>query len=124
MIKRIVVGLALLFGILLLTLPKTDEQSVTKLASGSMLMCSMDFRKQVEVQLIKEESVTAEFTNTCPDLIAALEVTETGEITITGNTHPITLTLTPVVEKGGVRWSCHGEPAESVTKLCRSPSAS
>lgn len=119
MIKRIIVSLVLLFGILMLTLPKTDEKSVAKIASGSMLMCSLDFRKQVEQQVLKEESVTSEFNNTCPDLIASLEVSEEGEIVITGNKHQLTMTLVPVVEGGKVRWSCRGEPAESVTKLCK-----
>jgi len=119
MIKRIIVSLVLLFGILLLTLPKTDEKSVAKIASGSMLMCSLDFRKQVEQRVLKEEPVTILFNNACPELIASLEVSEEGEIVISGSKYPLTMTLVPVVEGGKVRWSCSGEPAASVTKLCK-----
>jgi hypothetical protein len=119
MIKRVIVSLAILFGILLLTLPSTDEKSVAKIASGSMLMCTKDFRKQVEQQVLREEPVSVVFNNTCPDLIAELEVSETGEIFITGSKHPLTMTLTPAIEHGKVLWSCSGEPASSITKLCK-----
>lgn len=119
MIKRVIVSLALLFGILLLTLPKTDNESVAKIASGAMLMCTLDFRKQVEAQLDRGEAVSAEFNNSCPDTIASLEISEQGEIVITGNKHPLTMTLTPVMENGKVRWSCQGTPAGSVSKLCK-----
>jgi hypothetical protein len=119
MIKRVIVSLAILFGILLLTLPSTDDKSVARIASGSMLMCTKEFRGQVEQQVLREEPVTVEFRNTCPDLIAALEVSETGEMIISGNKHPLTMTLTPAVENGKVMWSCSGEPADAVTKLCK-----
>lgn len=119
MIKRVIVSLAILFGILLLTLPSTDEKSVARIASGSMLMCTKEFRGQVEQQVLRDEPVTAEFSNTCPDLIATLEVSETGEMVITGSKHPLTMTLTPAIENGKVMWSCSGEPETSITKLCK-----
>lgn len=119
MIKRVVGSLIMLFGILLLTLPKTNEKSAVKLASSAMLMCTMEFRKQVEQQVIHDEAVSVEFRNTCPDLIATLEVSEAGDIVIAGNKHPLTMTLSPVVEGGKIRWSCRGEPATSVAKLCK-----
>lgn len=119
MVKRIIVGLVLLFGILLLTLPRTDDKSLAKIASGSILMCTKDFRKDVEQQVLRDEAVTVAFKNSCPDLIAKLEMDDAGEIVITGNKYPLTMTLSPVVENGKVRWSCSGEPAESVTKLCK-----
>lgn len=119
MIKRIIVSLAILFGILLLTLPSTDEQSVARIASGSMLMCTKDFRGLVEKQVLTEEPVTVEFSNACPDLIAALEVDEAGEMVITGSKHALTMTLTPAIENGKVMWSCSGEPESSITKLCK-----
>lgn len=119
MVKRIIVGLVLLFGILLLTLPSRDEKSLAKIASGSILMCTKDFRKEVEQQVLRNEAVTATFRNSCPELIAKLDEDEAGEVVITGNKYPLSMTLTPVVENGKVRWSCSGEPAESVTKLCK-----
>jgi hypothetical protein len=119
MMSRWVVGLVLFFGILMMMLPKTDEKSLTKIASQSMLMCTKDFRELVAQQVIKEEPVAVEFRNKCPDLIASLEMGERGEMVITGNKHQLKMTLTPVVEDGKVRWSCHGEPAAAVTKLCR-----
>lgn len=118
MISRWVAGVVILFGILLMMLPSRDEQSLSKIASGSMLMCSKDFREQVAQQLLREESVDVAFHNKCPDLILSLQVSDTGEMVITGNNHPLTMTLVPVVEQGQVRWSCRGEPAAAVTKLC------
>ena len=117
--SRWVVGVVLFFGILMMLLPKTDEKSLTKIASQSMLMCTKDFRERVAQKVIKGKAVAVEFRNTCPDLIASLEMDERGEMVITGNKHPLKMTLTPVVEGGKVRWSCHGEPAAAVTKLCR-----
>jgi len=119
MINRGVAGVILLFGILLLMLPKRDEASLAKIASGSMLMCTLDYREQVERQVLQGESVSVAFQNKCPDLIASLEVNAQGEMIITGNKHPLKMTLFPVVENGKIRWSCHGEPQASVTKLCK-----
>lgn len=119
MISRWIVGVVLLFGILLMMLPNTDEESLARIASASMLMCTMDFREQVARQVIRDEVIAVEFRNTCPDLIAALDVSESGELVITGNKHQMKMTLSPVVEGGKVRWSCRGEPATVVTKLCK-----
>jgi hypothetical protein len=119
MIVRWIVGVALLFGILLVMLPKTDETSLAKIASQAMLMCTKDFREQVEQKLVQDEAVTLEFKNTCPDLIARVTVDERGNMVVAGNRHPLKMTLSPVVEGGAVRWHCRGEPAASVTSLCR-----
>lgn len=119
MISRWVVGVALLFGILLFMLPKTDEQSLSRIASASMLMCTKDFREQVARQVIRGEIVAAEFRNKCPDLIASLEIDDQGGMVIAGNKHKLKMALKPVVEGGKVRWSCRGEPAASVAKLCK-----
>ena len=119
MIIRWVVGVALLFGILLLMLPKTDEKSLAKIASQAMLMCTKDFREQVAQRVVRDEAVTLQFKNTCPDLIAWVAVDESGGMVIAGNRHPLKMTLSPVVEGGEVRWNCRGEPAASVTRLCR-----
>lgn len=118
-ISRWVVGVALLVGILLVMLPKRDEQSLAKIASTSMLMCTADFRAQVAQQLIRKETVSAEFINKCQDLIAALEVSERGEVVITGKKYHLKVALTPIAEDGKVRWSCHGEPASAMTRLCK-----
>jgi len=119
MISRIIIGVVLLFGILLLTLPKRDEESLAKIASASMLMCTLDVRERVERQLHRDAVVTVEFRNKCPKLIAKLEVNELGEMVIVGKKHQIKMALTPGVKDGEVRWSCRGEPAEAVTKLCK-----
>jgi hypothetical protein len=119
MISRWVVGVVLLFGILLSMLPKRDEDSLSKIASASMLMCTLDFREHVAQRVIRGETVAVEFRNKCPDLIAALEVDELGEMVIAGNRHPLKMTISPIVEGGKVRWSCRGEPAAAVTKLCK-----
>lgn len=119
MISRWIAGVVLLFGILLLMLPKTDEESLAKIASTSMLMCSSELRDAVAQQVLREEEVTVTFGNRCPDLIASLEVSPAGEIAIVGNKHSLRMTLTPVVENGEVVWHCQGEPAASITKLCK-----
>jgi hypothetical protein len=119
MMSRWVVGVVLLFGILLMLLPKRDEASLARIASQAMLMCSKDFREQVAQQVIREEAVAVEFENKCPDLIASLVVDARGGMVIAGNKHALKMTLMPAVEGGTVRWSCRGEPAAAVTKLCR-----
>lgn len=119
MLQRVIASLVMLFGILIFLLPKTDDKSSAMLASGAMLNCSTDYRQQVAQHLLRQEAVTVEFRNTCPDMIAAMEVSEQGEIVLTGSKHSLVLHLTPVIEDGKVLWSCLGEPAELVTKLCR-----
>ncbi len=119
MISRWVVGVVLLFGILLLMLPNRDEESLIKIASTSMLMCTSEVRDRVASQVLRGKGVTGDFRNKCPDLIALLDIGESGEIVIAGNRHQLKMTLTPVVEDGKVRWSCQGEPADTITKLCR-----
>ena len=120
MIIRWVVGVVLLFGILLMTLPKRDEASLARIASQAMLMCTQDFREQVARKVISGDAVALEFKNTCPDLVASLEVDGRGSMVIKGNSHRLEMRLIPAVEGGKVRWRCRGEPAGAVTKLCRS----
>lgn len=119
MMTRWVAGVVVLFGILIMMLPKTDEASVAKIGAASMLMCTRDFRHEVEAQLLRNEPVTAEFDNRCPDLVGRLEMDADGTMVISGNKHPVTMSLRPFVEPEGVRWSCVGEPSELVTNLCK-----
>lgn len=119
MIQRVIVSLVVLFGILMLLLPKTDDASVARIASAAMLKCTMDVRGQVARQLLKHESVTRQFENPCPDMIAALDVNTLGELVITGTKHALILTLSPVVDDEQVLWSCIGEPVAFVTPLCK-----
>ncbi len=119
MIKRMLVATFILFAVLLLMLPRTDDASKKKMASAAMLMCSKDFRKAVSEGVLREEAVALQFNNSCPDLIATLVVDEDGGMTLHGAQHGVTMELTPVVELGEVRWSCHGEPAEVITTLCK-----
>jgi len=110
MIYRWLVGVALLFAILLLMLPNKDEKSVTKIASASMLACTLDYRDQVGRQLARKEAVTVIYDNKCQNVIATVEVGERGDIVITGKEHQLMLTLSPLVSNGKVHWSCQGEP--------------
>lgn len=119
MIKRMIVAVAVLFAILLLMLPKTDDASKKKMASAAMLMCSSDFRKEVAQQVLAEGEVDQTFNNKCPELIASLSADEAGVVTLHGAKHGVTMVLTPQVVQGEVRWSCHGEPRETLTKLCK-----
>ena len=119
MIYRWLVGVALLFAILLLMLPNKGDQSVVKIASASMLACTLDFRNQVETQLLRKAAVTVKFENKCQNLIAAVVVDERGEIVIAGKEQQLKLTLSPVMDNDKVHWSCRGEPASAVTKLCK-----
>ena len=120
MIMRWVVGVALLFGILLLMLPKTDEESLSRIATASMLVCTSDLRDRVAQAMLNGEAVNEDAGNPCPDLIAGLEVSALGEIRITGNRHPITMTLSPHLDGAELGWRCMGEPAVAVTRLCKS----
>jgi hypothetical protein len=119
MLSRWVAGVVVLFGILLFMLPRSDEQSLSRIASTSMLACTKELRKEAARQLLNEEAVEVEFKNNCPELIASLEIDGQGEMLVTGNRHPLTLRLHPVMENGKLRWSCHGDPPERVTKLCK-----
>ena len=119
MIYRWLIGVVLLFAILLLMLPSKDENSVAKIASASMLACTLDFRDQVGRQLIRKEAVAVKFENKCQNVIAAVEVGERGDIVINGKGQQLKLTLSPVVDNGKLRWSCYGEPAGAVTNLCK-----
>jgi hypothetical protein len=119
MIFRWLIGIALLFAILLLLLPNKGEHSEARIASASMLACTLNFRDRVGQQLVRNEVPTARFENKCQNAIAAVEVSQRGEIVITGTQHQLKLTLSPVVDRGQVRWSCRGEPAAAVTKLCK-----
>ena len=118
MIYRWLIGVALFFAILLLMLPNKGEESVAKIASASMLACTLDYRDRVGQQLVRKEAVAVKFKNKCQNIIAAVEVGERGDIVISGKEHQLKLTLSPVVDNDKVRWSCHGEPAAVVTKLC------
>ncbi|MDH4134503.1 MAG: hypothetical protein OEV31_06905 [Gammaproteobacteria bacterium] len=119
MIYRWLLGVVLLFAILLVLLPNKGEDSDARIASASMLACTLDFREQVGRQLLAKAPITAKFTNKCPNVIAAVEAGEVGEIVITGTQHQLKLTLSPVQSEGKLHWSCRGEPARAVTKLCK-----
>jgi hypothetical protein len=118
-ISRWVVGVVLLFGILLMTLPNRDPQSLSRIGSASMLACTKDLRRQIEPQVLRGDAVALTFANSCPELIASLEISEEGGMVISGNRHKLTMQLTPVVEGNKVRWRCRGEPPEAVTRLCK-----
>ena len=119
MIKRMIIDVAILFAVLLLMLPKTDDASKKKMASAAMLMCSNEFRKTVAEHVRNNEIIDLKFNNRCPDLISDLSVNDDGTITLVGSKQDLQLVLTPIVESTGVRWSCYGEPKESITKLCK-----
>lgn len=119
MMTRWVAGVVVLFGILIMMLPKTDEASKMKIGTASMLMCTRDFRHEVEGQLLRNEPVTAEFENRCPDLVEQLEMDAYGNMVISGKKYRVTMSLRPFVEQGGVRWSCAGEPSDRITNLCK-----
>ena len=119
MIKRMIISITLLFAVLLLMLPKSDEASQKKITSASMLMCSREFRQEVAARLSRNESIDLTFTNSCPALIAELTLDEQGVMTLHGLDHTLTMVLTPRLEAGKVSWSCRGEPAERVTGLCK-----
>jgi hypothetical protein len=119
MMTRWVAGVVVLFGILLLMLPNTDEKSLSRIASTSMLACTKDMREQVIRQLEQEQPVNTEHKNPCPDQIASLELNESGELVIKGKKYPITMRMRPVIEDNGSHWSCRGEPVDHITKLCK-----
>ncbi|MEN8170451.1 MAG: hypothetical protein ABFS08_09535 [Pseudomonadota bacterium] len=119
MIKRMIIGVVILFAVLLLMLPKTDDASKKKMASASMLMCTQNFRAAVADQITHDVDIDQVFDNKCPDLISELEVDELGVILISSTKHQLSITLTPVLEGKQIRWSCRGEPAESITSLCK-----
>ncbi|MFU8839080.1 MAG: hypothetical protein ACNA75_12350 [Thiohalomonadaceae bacterium] len=119
MISRWLVGVVLLFAILLMLLPKRDDASLAALSSASMLQCTAAFRAEVAAQVLAGEAVELAFANPCPDLIAALELAETGEIWLSGQRYQIHMHLWPVVEGEQLRWACEGGSEHGITRLCR-----
>jgi len=114
MIYRWLVGI-----VLLLMLPNKGKDSDARIASASMLACTLDFRDRVGLQLVRKETITAKFENKCPNVVAAVVDGERGDIVITGTQHQLKLTLSPIIENDKVHWSCRGEPVAAVTKLCK-----
>ena len=119
MIYRWLIGVVLLFAILLLLLPNKGEKSDAKIASASMLACTLNYRDQVGRQLLKKESITVRYENQCQNVIASVKVDERGEIVILGTAHQLKLILSPEVSNDTLHWRCRGEPAEAVTRLCK-----
>lgn len=119
MIKRMIVGVAILFAILLVMLPKTDETSKKKMASASMLLCTRDYRAAIAERLRRHEALDLEFDNKCPTLVSGLELGEEGKLTLHNKTYGLTIVLAPLMENGAVRWSCLGKPAGLITSLCK-----
>ena len=119
MIKRMTVATFILFALLLFMLPRTDDASKKKMASAAMLMCSNGFRQAVMERVGSGQPMELQFDNSCPELIADVLVDESGTITLQGAQHGIRMELSPVSEGGRFRWSCSGEPAEAITKLCK-----
>lgn len=119
MAGRWLVGIILLFMILLMMLPDRDEQSLSRIGSASMLACTKALRSEVAEQLRDDRPVSVRFDNTCPELIASLEVNREGGMVIRGKRYKVTLRLEPVMEGGTLRWSCRGEPQALVTTFCR-----
>lgn len=119
MIKRMSVATFLLFAVLLLMLPRTDDTSKKKMASAAMLMCSNAFREEIAKQLTGGDEINVTVNITCPDLLAAMRVDDDGVVNLLGARHGINMVLTPRMEQGKVRWGCRGTPPEAITKLCR-----
>ncbi len=119
MIKRMIIAVVILFAVLLFMLPKTDDASKKKMASAAMLMCSNDFRKAVADHLHNKKEGFPKFDNRCPELIAKISVDDEGTINLIGAKHGLHIVLTPIEVSTGIRWSCHGQPAEAITKLCK-----
>lgn len=119
MITRMIIGVAILFTVLLLMLPDTDETSKKKMASASMLMCTREYRAAIAEQVRREVTVDLVFKNSCPNVISGVEVDEAGVLHLHNATHSLSMILTPLVEKNKVRWSCRGKPAELITGLCK-----
>ncbi len=116
---RMVVGISLLFTILLLMLPRTNETSAARIASASILMCTKDFRTSLAGRIGTDELSAVRFNSTCPNLIKSLDVDEGGVITVHASSHGLTMVLTPKLGGGQVKWSCRGEPAHALTPLCK-----
>lgn len=119
MMGRWVVGVILLFMILIMMLPDTDEKSLSRIGSASMLACTKEIRTQIGEKMLNSEAVSTEHKISCPDLITSLKVNEQGHMLIVGNKYKVRMELDPVIENGKIRWSCTGTPAESVTNLCK-----
>jgi hypothetical protein len=119
MITRMIAAVVVLFAILLMLLPRSDETSLARIASASMLMCTKDFRAALAEELDSGNGVGVSFDNRCPGLIVKVDVEEDGRMTIHGKEHGLKLVLSPKPEEGEVRWSCRGDPAGKVTPLCK-----
>lgn len=120
MIKRMVVSVALLFAVLLLMLPRSDERSQNKMISAAMLMCSQPYRELVAEEIRRGHQEYPPFNNSCPELISRIDLDDQGAMLLTNTKQRLTLSLTAsLLGDGKVHWSCRGEPSAEITSLCK-----
>jgi hypothetical protein len=115
-----VIGIALLVGLLLLSLPDAEDIPEEKMTSISMAMCLADIKIDIRKKLEQEQAIVAEYQTRCPQLIDELKVSRTGRIEVYNKQKKIRLSFVPVRQDGKVSWTCAGTPVQFVPRACQS----
>lgn len=101
-----------------------------------ILQCASATRTQVEVYLeeyLLEDEIpefvfpgfvefrkSGGYINPCPEIIDAINVTESGAILMENHTYGVVMKWMPIVsENGSIHWKCEGRPEKYVPKYCR-----
>ena len=115
-----VIGIALLVGLLLLSLPDAEDIPEEKMTSISMAMCLADIKIDIRKKLEQEQAIIAQYQTRCPHVIDELKVSRTGHIEAYNEQKKIRLSFVPVWRDGKVSWTCTGKPAQFVPRACQS----
>jgi hypothetical protein len=114
-----VIGIAVLIGLLLFSLPDVKDIPEEKMTSISMALCLADMKIDMRKKLERGLAIVASYENECPDLINQLKVSTTGRIEAHNTQKNIRLVFVPVNQGGHVQWACSGTPRQYVPKACQ-----
>lgn len=120
-LTMMIIGIAMLIGLLLLSLPDVEDIPEEKMTSLSMAMCIADIKIDIRKRLDQGLAVITEYQNQCPQLIDRLKVSRSGNIEAFNEEKKIHLLFTPIKRNGTFQWTCTGTPAEFVPRACQNP---
>jgi hypothetical protein len=114
-----IIGIAVLIGLLLLSLPDVEDIPEEKMTSISMALCLADIKIDIRKRLERGLAILSNYENECPGLIQQLKISRNGKIEASNANENIRLLFIPINEGGQVKWTCSGTPAQFVPKACQ-----
>lgn len=118
-LTMMIIGIAMLIGLLLLSLPDVEDIPEEKMTSMSMAMCIADIKIDIRKKLDQGLAIITDYQNECPQLIDRLKISRTGSIEAYNEDKKIHLLFTPIKHDGRFKWTCTGSPAEYVPRACQ-----